>query len=329
MPHLLKPTTRALVTASGYPSHRHPEDDSDETYLLHEVCVWLSNEAYRRLGATRYTVDNWHTDSVLLNALSAALDDRTTDDYAAHSIARTLLRSGIDDPTIVARLAPWGQLMFRWRQVGLTVSSLNDELRRARLPQLPKESAEKVEAWLENPLQAMDLESTLPFTLFSKSAMYASLRDNGFEPRHDQLLAALLAGLSPPLNFDAPCQILVENSLEQRPEIVELAVTRENADEQETRFFAPVFDAGSGHWQISYGLDGIPRSFLARQLGTWLDVKAVLDNFNVQMRANSRADRAFQFDDLHSEHGVFIVAHFEAFPRFCLEMAIPVLPMGA
>ena len=324
MEYSQKPSTKALIEVSGYPNARNLDDESDENYLLHEICMWLSDKAYFSLGKEEYELRNkiWFDDTSLIYALREAL--RNTElNYAAHSIAEVLAKCGSNDDLVISNLTPSTKFIFNWKNRGITFEALNSLIEKTNLPKISGESATWIKIWLETPRKAVG-SSTIPFNLFPQNALYASLRENDLKPRHDELIRILFDALPEKLQLQNLYQIRIDNSMSTGPRLTELLL----AGTQEIAGAINTYDARSGRWLVSYEIEGKYHSFLAKQDGTWLDVESVLDHFNEQMRLCGRVERAFQFADLEPEWGVFIVAHGERFTSLCEKLEIPIFAKG-
>lgn len=333
MPNDFKPSTKELFKILGWYDRRYFEDENDEVYHVYEVCIELSNRAYKEHNEEIYKHGTWVADQDLVNALRNALVDHPTD-YAGHFLAYTLLKYGCRRPETLAQSHPWHRLMFRWHEEGHTATHVSQMLQEAGIvEQLPPESIEKIKSWIQNPAVILHDHISIIYELFGQRVVYASLRDIGFEPRHDELFRDLAKSTNSPICLNSISQFIEE---EQR--FKDVSGTTElfmrNPDGTTTQFLISdqrsegigIFSDQDSHWVVQYMLNGETYQFRANCSGTWMDVEAVINHFNQLMDRLNRREQAFRFGMGYHENGewgFFIVADRDRFPELTRRLYIP------
>lgn len=328
-----KPSTKELFKLIGWHDRHHFQDENDEVYRVYEVCIELSNRAYKEHGEEIYKYGTWAADQTLVDALRDALVDHPTD-YARHFLAYTLLKYGCRTPEIFAKSHPWHRLMFRWHEEGYTATHVSQMLHDAGiLEQWTPESIETINSWIQNPALILHNHISIIYELFGQRVIYASLSDIGFEPRHDELFRDLAKSTNPPICLNGISQFIEE---EQR--FKDVSATTElfmrSPDGTTTPFLISdqrsegigVFSDLDSHWVVQYMLNSETYQFRADCRGTWMDVEAVINNFNQLMDRIERREQAFRFGSGYhgnGEYGFFIVADRDRFPTLAQRLYIP------
>jgi hypothetical protein len=333
MPNDFKRTTKQLFKLLGWYDRHRFRDEHDEVYRVHEVCIELANRAYKEHGEETYRRGTWAAGQDLVDALREALVDHPTD-HAGHFLAYTLLKYGCRRPQTLAQLHPWHQLMFRWLDGGHTALHVSKMLEEAGIVESRTPgSIQIINSWIQNPALILDDHISIIYELFGQRVVYASLRDIGFEPRHDDLFRDLAKSVSPPIGLSS-----ISQSIEEKDRFKDVSATTElsmrNPDGTTTQFVISeqreegigVFSDQGSHWVVQYMLNGEAYQFRADCLGTWMDVEAVINHFNQFMDRMDRREYAFRFGmDYHEngEIGFFIVADRDRFPALAQRLNIP------
>lgn len=333
MPTDFKPSTKELFKLLGWHDRYHFRDENDEVGRVYEVCIELSNRAYKEHSEEIYKHGTWAADQDLVDALRNALVDHSTD-YAGHFLAYTLLKYGCRKPETLAQLHPWHRLMFRWHEDGHTASHVSQMLQEAGIvEQWPPESIEKINSWIQNPTLILHDHISIIFELFRQRVVFANLRDIGFEPRHDELFRDLAKSTSPTICLDSISQFIEEEPrFKDVSETTELSI--QNPDGTTTQFLISdqrsegigVFSDQGSYWVVEYMLNGEAYQFRADCSGTWMDVDAVMNHFNQLMDRMDRREHVFRFGmgyHDNGEWGFFIVADRDRFPALARRLYIP------
>jgi hypothetical protein len=85
-------------------------------------------------------------------------------------------------------------------------------------------------------------------------------------------------------------------------------------------------DLCKNHWTVSFQLQGHTRGFTAKENGSSIDVKAVMQALDDLMVSLGRTDRAFQFarpPDWNGEFAFFIVADATRFAEVAARLSLP------
>jgi hypothetical protein len=328
-----KPSTKELFKLLRWYDRHSFRDENDEVYRIYEVCIELSNRAYKEHSEEIYKHGTWTAEQDLVDALREALVDHPTD-YAVHFLAYTLLKYGCRRPETLAQLHPWHRLMFRWHEEGHTASHVSQILQEAGIvEQWTPESIETINSWIQNPALILHDHISIIYELFGLRVVYASLRDIGFEPRHDELFRDLAQSASPPI-----CLNSISQGIEKEERFKDVSATTElsmrNPDGTTTQFLISdqraegigVFSDQGSHWVVQYMLNGETYQFRADCRGTWMDVEAVINHFNQLMDRIDRREQAFRFGTGYhenEEYGFFIVADRDRFPELAGRLYIP------
>lgn len=333
MPNDFKPSTKKLFKLLGWYDRQHFRDENDEVSRVYEVCIELSNRAYKEHSEEIYKHGTWTADQDLVDALREALVDHSTD-YAAHFLAYTLLKYGCRRPETLAQSHPWHHLMFRWHEEGHTATHVSQMLQEAGIvEQLPPESIEKINSWIQNPAFILDDHISIIFELFGPRVAFANLRDIGFEPRHDELFRDIATSAIPPISLNSISQgIETEERFKDVSETTQLSIR--NHDGTTVKYLISdqraegigIFSDQDSHWVVQYMLNGETYQFLADCSGTWMDVEAVINHFNQLMDRLNRREQAFRFGMGYHENGewgFFIVADRDRFPELARQLYIP------
>ncbi|ARN20538.1 hypothetical protein A4W93_11895 [Piscinibacter gummiphilus] len=332
-----KLSTRRVLEAMGWEKSHRFKSPGDERYLLHQVVVEIGNRLYHVLDETTYKNGIWPVDPALLTALRAALPDHT-EGYAGQSIAQLLARSGARDPEVSGALHPWDRLMFRWQEEGLAAADVAAILRDASLVESMSESGRaRIDAWIANPVSALSCGFFYVLAaLFNVETrlLIASVRDSGFDPRHDQLFQQLLARAVPAVDVAEVSQ--ESDSEEQLIDVTEHAELIMRTPDAERRFKvgddAALSQEGvrvyrvAGGKRVRFSHGGRTHSFPFKSEGTWMDLPSVLNAVDRFMAELGRPDRALQFEASPWENAEwlgFLVADPAVCVPVCARLGLP------
>jgi hypothetical protein len=158
---------------------------------------------------------------------------------------------------------------------------------------------------------------------------YGSLRDSGFDPRHDELFQHLVRITRPLPAVEAVSQTRHEVRTEQDAATAGLMSFRDG----EMKPVPPQQIAGLklGSFEgttctVRYRYRGQEREFSARPDGSWMDAQGVLRAFNAFMQEIGREERAFRLADApgtDGEHAFFLCAKQQPFLAAAAELGIP------
>jgi hypothetical protein len=327
-----KPSTRKLLSVVGWENSRLYRSEKDEAYLVYEVVTALSNKIYNEIDQEEYKNGTWPADQNLIDILRAALLDHRHG-YVGNKLARILVRFGCRRPETIECLNAWDALMFSWQNEGMTAERAAEILQKAEIIEsvLP-ESIGKINTWVQNP--AMATENAYDFipALFGEQRLvFSSLVDICFSPEHDKLFKQLADKAIPPVQITDVSQMIdneqrftdvTENTYLTRHTEEGTLTYRADTDPQLAQEGVRVLSDKGAHWVVQFVHDGKKHAFFAESLGTWMDVKAVIYNFNHFMASLGRVERAFRFG-LDGEWGVFIVTDGKRFPEIAERLHIP------
>jgi hypothetical protein len=286
----------------------------------------MGSEAYRR--------DRWQVTPEVEAPLRAALADNVNN-YAGQGIAHFLVRAGCRRMDTLAALHPWHAIFFKWRQAGYTAQHVIEMvLDSTVVASVPAEASSRISAWLDDTLAPDGIASSLPISLFGMERVaFAFLRDIGFEPRHDELFAALAKAAMPSLAIHHASQHVDRN--ERFVDVTSTTRVMARDDSAISVEDVPVLSDRGAHWVVQYELEGKEHAFFAECRGTWMDSTSVLANFDRLMLTLDRPDRVFEFEygpGESDEHGFYIVADPTAFLPLATQLFIPLKlrePMAA
>ncbi len=331
-----KPSTRKLFKILGWEDSRHYRSEEDETYRIHEFVIALMNRAYGEIGPETYKVGSWPADQHIIDALREALPDHQHD-YAGRDLAYILVRYGCRRPETMASLHPWDALMFTWQSEGMTAERVAKILQEEGIIEdVPPDAIESINARIQSPTTDLGESYSLLFYIFGhQRIVFSSLRDDGFEPRHDELFRGLASSAFPPVQVAAVTQLIdsaqrftdVTNSTYLTMHTTQGTLGfRANTHPQLAPKSVRVLSDRSTHWVVQFMHNGKKQAFFAEGNGTWMDENAVITNFDCFMASLGRPERAFRFGISRadsSEYGVFIVADSKRFPEVAEQLHIP------
>ena len=292
-------------------------DASDETYAVDSACVEIDNRLFRELGEEAHKNGVWPADTALLAALRDALEEQRGT-YAGYHVAYTLVRCGRASPDVVKGLYALKRVVFEWRERGYTGAGIEQMLREAGIAEeLPASAIAQLDAWIKDPLSALEQGSAITHLLFGTRWVIASLDDSGYEPRHDELFAKLAQAAVPAV---AVTDVHQDTGPGER--FKDVTATTYLAAKDAPGVTAILSDAGS-HWIVEYAHQDKPYGFLAECRGTWMDVDAVLRHFDELLARLGHSDRVFRLANENDFWGHFVVAPREKFPALAQALGIP------
>lgn len=322
-----RPSTLALSSLAGIAPEKPIADADAEVYRVYESVIALGNRLYGAMGGEAYQRERWPMTAEVEAVLRAALVD-DVGRYGGQAVAHYLARAGCDRPETIRALHPWHALSYAWREAGHTPERVLEMiLDSGVVSQVPTDAATRIADWLASPFPIRGIESDLPFALFGPERIaFGFLVDDGFEPRHDELLSALAKTAMPALPIEDARQFLDRE--ERFVESTEASASTIRARDGSSIAIEgiPVLTDDGAHWVVEYALGGARRAFFARASGTWMDWESVLRHFDALMIELGRPERVFRFEvglGEAGEHGFFIVAEPARFEVLAKQLFIP------
>lgn len=323
------PSTIAVFDLIGESERWEFRDESDETYLLYRACNIIADKAYTELGRDRYESETWTIEYPLVEALRRAMYGQT-DNYAAQKIAATLFNCGRADAKDSIFLHPWNRVVFCWREQALTALKIGELLRSAGFEQACEaESGLALDKLLNHPIPSRYTKWEILPALFGEHCLDFSVRDDTFCPEHDGLFRELSEKAVPPITLGIISQVLDEGEgMVEMQGPFDVAVQLGDGKTADMVLNSGIYEQLSSFWIVRYTFDGREYKFAAEALGTCLDIKAVITNFNKFMQMINHPQRAFQFiADSGGDGGYsnFILANSSTFPEVARELSIPLV----
>ncbi|MFO0690004.1 MAG: hypothetical protein U0900_15000 [Myxococcota bacterium] len=322
-----RPSTLELSALAGVPPEKPIADADAEVYRVYESVIALGNRLYGAMGDEAFRCEQWPMTAEVEAALRAALVDNVGN-YGGQGIAHYLARAGCDRPETIRALHPWHAVFYAWREAGHTPERVLEMVLDSRVvSRVPDGAATRIAGWLANPFPIPGIESDLPFALFGPERIAVGfLVDDGFEPRHDELLSALATTAMPTLPIEDARQFLDRG--ERFVESTEASASTIRARDGSSIAIEgiPVLSDDGAHWVVEYALAGARRAFFARASGTWMDWQSVRHHFDALMIELARPERVFRFEvglGEPGEHGFFIVAEPERLEALAKQLFIP------
>jgi hypothetical protein len=158
---------------------------------------------------------------------------------------------------------------------------------------------------------------------------YSAIRDNGYDPRHDELFASLAKITRPRLEVESVSQTRHEVETEQKAASAGLMMWQDGSWKQTPQHLLAGVTLTSREGTtctVCYRYQGMEYGFIARPNGTWMDVASVLRAFNTFMQQIGREERAFRLADSpasNGEHAMFLCARGTAFQHVAESLHIP------
>jgi hypothetical protein len=317
-----KPGTLGLIRAMRWENDARFVRADDETYLVSEIVTAISNHLYVVLGAEGVKHQSWPVPDHILRAAREALPDHAGT-YAAEHLAYLLVRAGTIDDFVQEHLHPWERLAFTWRKQGLTGEKISRLLQgHALVEPLPATRAQ-LDGWIADPITAMRMQHRILSALFGETRLvHASLRDSGYECRHDSLFEGLMASAAPPVAVEAVKQELVDSALTDIGAAIDLLQRPSpNPVPEDARVFQH-----QATWLVRFNFAGRAYRFPIESNGTWMEVAPVLEAADKFLADLGRPDRVFWFQRNRSdsgEWGTFITAPAVAFGEVAQQLRLP------
>jgi hypothetical protein len=269
-------------------------------------------------------------DDALADLLHSAMRDHVGH-HLGRTMARLLLKARQLDDADLAFLCPWDAIAIRWRQAGLSAAAIAELVRAAGLGDDRFPDIGRLEGILVAPREETFEAADIIHALFGDRIGAVNLRDDGFWPPHDELLADLARMAASAIVLDELAQAGESGETGEMLEEVQgpTTLTMQLGDGRTAQFtaasgiYAPRKEA---FWLIRYMHAGRARAFRARAQGTWMDAEAVFDHFNVLSTEIGHPQRAYRFDnglDGSDEWALFVVADAIAFPVLVDALSLP------
>ncbi|RZU47896.1 hypothetical protein EV700_0863 [Fluviicoccus keumensis] len=240
-------------------------------------------------------------------------------------IAQIMVELGDQSEAVIGAMEPWQAMNFYWKQQGLTLQDVGHGL---------------IEA---GAMDSMDHDFGADLWQSGESMIYELLhrggdrcgieciRDDGFNPQHQELFGKLARIARPSLSINGLEQMSDEEYLALgMPDIglywVEDGVIRLASADHVERLRQASCDGIVSIVRYSYL--GSDYSFVVEHRGTWMDTKAVFEAFNGFMAAIGRADRAFIINEWDDYWISFTCAHKDKFPEIARKLYIPFKYVG-
>ena len=318
-----KPGTLGLIRAMRWEDSVRFENSEKETYLVSEIVTAIGNHLYHELGAEGYKLQLWPVPDRVLSAARAALPDHAGT-YAAEHLAYLLVRAGATDDSVLQHLHPWERLAFTWQKQGLTGEKIARLLQgHGLIEPMPASRVAQLDGWIAAPVTAMQKKHRILAALFGESRLvHASLRDPGYECRHDRLFEGLMRSASPPVAAEAVEQTMVDSALTDIGAAIDLV---QRPDPKLLPEGARVF-RHQATWLVRFNFAGRAYRFPVDSNGTWMEVAPVLDAADRFLADLGRSDRVFWFQTDRSdggEWGIFITAPATAFGNVAQQLHLP------
>jgi hypothetical protein len=254
------------------------------------VRAMLADEAVRQDAAValgKISKGSNDADDIAALAAELATEDRA---QAIGAVLHALAEIGPDGETHVAaalqRAPPWTRMELSWRLEGLSARQIADMLTAAGAMDAIDDAA-----LAKATRNGVDLLGLL--WEGGKRLAHIGIKADSSPPPHHALFQALLDIARPRLGVNDLTQTDDDN---YRREPVAGAPNLTAVTDLGT-----ICTVGFAHGETAH-------SFVARPIGRWLDVAAVLQGFNQFMAALGREDRCFQLATADSEYGFFLVA---------------------
>ena len=265
-------------------------------------------------------------DDEIRTALQAALQAESRD-WVAATVANTLVGMGNTDAATIEALQPWEAMDIRWEQRGITAAEVARQLTNVGV--MNPITDEELAA-----IQYKDGES-LVLNLLGHGGKedarlaYSSIRDNGYDPRHDELFASLAHITRPRLEVESVSQTRHEFKTEQTAASARLMTWQYGSWKPTPQHLLAGVTLTSFEGTtctVCYRYHGVEYGFIARPNGTWMDVASVLRAFNAIMQQIGREERAFRLADSprsNGEYAIFLCAKGMTFRQIAESLHIP------
>jgi hypothetical protein len=249
--------------------------------------------------------------AALRGALAAA-HERKDDPRAARAIARLLISLGDTGAAALADLEPWDATRAHWQAERWTAADVAARLRDAGL----------AEELAPADLAAIDVAALRPdnvlLTLLDKRGrryVFQSIRDDGFEPPHHELFAALVRTLRPEVRIEAVSQQfdakMTELSPSERAQVFTRTPTGDVPIDDAGLADVPVYSTEGSAAVVTFIHANAVRRFAVHPEGTWMDVAGVLRGFDAFAESVGRPERAYYLETqswASHEFGLFVCA---------------------
>jgi hypothetical protein len=263
------------------------------------ACQQISNRAYIGLDKQTHKAilqsEPWITDPNIISGLIDALSDQS-DNWAGRTIAYILIKCGIRDPNVIACLEPWKQLIFLWRNSGITTSIVFNLIGSMGFFRQDEESLRTIDDWINDPLVPIDSDCVgeeLLWRLFGDRIIIYTVRDSGSEPDHGDLLDSFAQAAVPPVVIEETSQ-----------EISETKGVR-------------TYD----HYVVRFRHNDT--TYMFRADCSDMDTDTVVHQFNQFMKQIGREEDVFRFELPNSSDGYFVVANREQFEQINKRLRLP------
>lgn len=286
------------------------------------------------LAETLYLLPRTDADNqAIIAALRVALERARQDTARPWIVKRPLRQLWMFGDLSVAEedeLDPWDAMRAHWQRNGWILTDVARLLAEAGVMDAVDETVTVgLTCKPDNP-QGQILE-LLWREESDQHIAYQSIRDNGFEPEHDQLFGQLAAIVRPPLKLESLSQTWDHQwtEIDLPLECVELLPNGETRPTGKFPNVIPVYSTEGSSVLVRFVYQGQVYRFLAYPSGTWMDVWAVLDAFDRFMEQIGRPERAFwlapPLGDC-GEWGLFICAPAERFAEANAKLRLPLQP---
>lgn len=319
---LPSPATSALLRLAGHDADRPSADRDDLGYRISCVVTGVGNDICTAHGSDACN-GAWPVDAAMVAAMRAVLPEFADHD-GGQALAYALMRCGERDAEVIAALHPWDRLAFDWREHGLDGAAVDARVQAAGFDALAPAQRAAIDGWLADPAAVRDASSDVP-QLLGDRMVFGALRSNDYTPAHDELFAAFVGALRPPIDLSG-----VRQRQDDGPRWVDHGEVPTLRSDGQLGTPLPVIGPRDGaRWIIEYELDGAPRSFEAAMAGgTWMDVDAVLAHVDALMAELGRPERAARFAvgrGASTEWGFFALHDAARFDALARELGWPLV----
>lgn len=238
-------------------------------------------------------------------------------------LGQLLTALGCDDGDSQDTSDPWGAMALHWLRQGWFHDDIKRVLAEANLIDVPRADPDA-----NHTSQAESPKNVVCDLFYSNGErmVFRSIRDSGFDPRHDEFFGELVASIRPPVKVEALSQeVQVFRAVVERA--ADAGLTIRVGDEQlpagtDVLGEAPLVTT-EGRIAVRFIFKDQVFRFYARSMGTWMDVASVLNAFEEFMAHIGRAERVFALELDWSEFGAYLCAPTEIMERVNARLRIP------
>ncbi len=256
-------------------------------------------------------------------ALKLALGEESRD-WVAARLADALASLGCMDADTIRAMDPWKRMQIRWQQQGISIEEVARRLAAAgACHPMSAEALAGIESW--------DVQDQILALLANEDddgvrLAVVALRDDGFDPRHDDLFNQLVQIARPKLAVLDIEQTRHEQVRERDAASAGLTLWQDGEWKPAPTSGIPVISFEGTTCEVRFSYAGQVHAFSVTPNGSWMDVDGVLRAFNAFMTRTGRRDRAFRLaaDTGGSYHALLLCADEVGFLQAADWLGLPV-----